>query len=296
MNPILVAEVGGNHLGSLMRAKLLVVAASGAGADSVKFQCFTPEQMCAPNHVLREGPWKGRNLLNLYQQTHTPREWFPALFALARELNLTPFASVFHPNDVDFLMTLDCPMLKISSFELTDLDLIRHAAQTGKPLIISTGMGTFTEVLAAMTAAIGDGGCKNLTLLKCTSAYPADASYSNLATMVDMKELRYADWHGVQQPHVGLSDHTPGIGVAVAATALGATMIEKHLTLRRSDGGPDAAFSMEPEEFSQMVIECRRAAAAIGTVQYGPTEAEKSSLVLRRPPGGMRGAPRGTIA
>ena len=295
MKPVLVAEVGGNHLGSLMRAKLLVVAASGAGADAVKFQCFTPEQMCAPDQVLQDGPWKGRNLLSLYRETHTPRDWFPELFAHAKDLGLVPFASVFHPDDVDFLETLGCMMYKVASFELTDHHLIAHAARTGKPIIISIGMATYNEILGAGRAAFDDG-CLELTFLKCTSAYPADASDANLATLADLQDLRYTGPHTGRSIQIGLSDHTPGIGVAVAAVALGATMIEKHLTLRRPDGGPDAAFSMEPEEFGQMVTECRRAAAAIGTVQYGPTQAEKSSLTLRRPPGGMRGAPRGTIA
>lgn len=289
MKPVIVAELGGSHLGSLMRAKLLVVAASGAGADAVKLQCFSPEQMCAPDHVLQDGPWKGRNLLDLYRQTHTPREWFQELFALAKELEMVPFASVFHPDDVDFLMTLDCSMLKISSFELTDLDLIRHAARTGKPLIISTGMARRKEIenalFAAYPASEEEMECPSeLTLLKCTSAYPADASDANLATMVDLVDIQAGGWS------VGLSDHTPGIGVAVAAAALGATMIEKHLTLRRSDGGPDASFSMEPEEFTQLVVECRRAACAIGTVKYGPAESEKPQVMLRRASGGKRGA------
>lgn len=278
--PVIVAEIGGSHNGSLDRARQLVIAAAQAGASAVKFQCFTPEQMCAPDKVLEDGPWKGRNLLDLYRQTHTPREWFPLLFKVARNLGITPFASVFHTDDVDFLQTLDCQMFKISSFELTDLELIRYTARTGRLLIISTGMASETEIDAAWQAVVFMAGNKNVTLLQCTSAYPADASDANLATLVDM---------AISYGKVGFSDHTPGIGVSVAAVALGATMIEKHLTLRRSDGGPDASFSMEPEEFAQLVVECNRAAAAIGTVRYGPAPSEAPSVTLRRPTGGKRG-------
>lgn len=288
MKPVIVAELGGSHLGSLMRAKLLVVAASGAGADAVKLQCFSPEQMCAPDHVLQDGPWKGRNLLDLYRQTHTPREWFQELFALAKELEMVPFASVFHPDDVDFLMTLDCSMLKISSFELTDLDLIRHAARTGKPLIISTGMARRKEIenalFAAYPASEEEMECPSeLTLLKCTSAYPADASDANLATMVDLVDIQAGGWS------VGLSDHTPGIGVAVAAAALGATMIEKHLTLDRTLPGPDHAASLDPAEFAALVGAVRTVEAALGDGIKRPAPSEianraiaRKSLVARR--------------
>jgi sialic acid synthase SpsE len=275
----IVAELSANHLGSLERARDIICAAADAGADAVKLQTFTPEQMASPDLVIREGPWAGRHALELYRESHTPREWHAHLFDYGRELGLEVFASVFHPDDVDFLETLGCPRYKIASFELTDLDLIKHAALTRKPIIMSTGMATFAEIQVAMLAATAS---PFITLLKCTSAYPAKASDANLATGPSMAGCwRRTSW--------GLSDHTMGIGVAVAAAALGASMIEKHLTLRRSDGGPDAAFSMQPEEFAQMVTECRRAEAATGQVRYGPTQAEREHLALRRSPGGTRG-------
>lgn len=266
--PLIVAEISANHLGSFGRAQALVEAAADAGADAVKFQTFQPQQM-AVRHVLEDGPWAGRTLNDLYQEAYLPRHWHSDLFRLARDRGLVPFSTPFHPDDVDFLETLDCPMYKIASFELVDLRLIRHAARTGKPLVMSTGMATKAEIQMAARTAL-DVGCGDITLLKCTSAYPADASAANLATM--------CDWW-LQQ---GISDHSPGLGVAVAAAALGVTYIEKHMTLSRADGGPDAAFSMEPDEFKQMAIECRRAAAAIGEVRYGPSESEQASLKLRR--------------
>ena len=278
----IVAEVSANHLGSMARALAIVAAAARAGAWGVKFQTYTPNQMVSRETEITEGPWKGRNALGLYCEAHTPREWHAELFARARGLGLTPFSSVFHPDDVDFLEKMDCPIYKISSFELTDLDLIRHAARTGKPLVMSTGMATVDEIsLAVLATRTPYERMTHLTLLKCTSAYPASPADANLATMVHM----FKNW----PVEVGLSDHTKGIGVAVAAAALGATMIEKHLTLRRDDGGPDAEFSMEPEEFRQLVTECRRASMAVGEVRYGPTESEAPSLRLRRQPGGMRG-------
>lgn len=282
--PFIIAEVSANHLGSLQRAHAIIDAAAEAGASAVKFQTFTPEQMVDADKVIEAGPWAGRIALDLYREAHTPREWHPMLFAAARRYGLVPLSSVFHPDDVDFLETLDCPMYKISSFENTDTTLIAKVARTGKPIMISTGMATLDEICTAIQATAGQhpqGIWNDITLLKCTSAYPADASDANLATMVEMGRA--------VECAIGLSDHTLGIGVAVAATALGATVIEKHLTIRRSDGGPDAEFSMEPDEFAQMVIECRRAAAAIGTVQYGPTPGEAASMLLRRKPGGKRG-------
>lgn len=277
--PFIVAEVSANHLGRRQRALDIIVEAHKAGADAVKFQTFTPEQMVDADKFIKAGPWAGRRAIELYQEAYTPRGWHEMLFSAARACGMVAFSSPFHPDDVDFLEKLDCPIYKISSFEVTDLTLIRYAAATGKPIMISTGMASEEDVLKASVAA---DASPDLTLLKCTSAYPADASEANLATM---QTLGYFPCCRA----FGLSDHTPGIGVAVAATALGATVIEKHLTIRRSDGGPDAAFSMEPDEFAQMVVECRRAAAAIGTVQYGPTPGEAASMLLRRKPGGKRG-------
>lgn len=273
-----------NHLGSLERAFAIVEAAAAVGADAIKLQTFTPEQMVEPLTLIESGLWRGRTALGLYREAHTPRNWHGPIFRHASSLGLVAFSSVFHQDDLDFLEGLDCPMYKISSFELTDHALIAYAAGTGKPLIISTGMGTLEEITEAVDAA---NGCQDLTLLKCTSAYPASAADANLYAGRALAGYTFGRIaHGTKW---GVSDHTMGIGVAVAATALGASMIEKHLTLARADGGPDADFSMEPEEFAQMVIACRQAEAAIGTVRYGPTEQEASSLQLRRPPGGKRG-------
>jgi N-acetylneuraminate synthase len=281
MNPMIVAEIGGNHLGSYSRALGLVNAAWRAGADAVKFQCFTPGQMADPGVKIESGPWAGRDLLDLYRETHTPREWFPGLFAEVKESNMTPFASVFHQDDVDFLETLDCPVYKISSFELTDLALIRHAAKTGKPLIISTGMATRSEIFDAVVVAGGPNRAPvKPTLLKCTSAYPSEAKDANLLAMTEFP---------CQCPF-GLSDHSLTSAIPVVAAVLGATVIEKHLILSRADGGPDAAFSLEPAEFGAMVRDVRDAVAAMGKVSFGPTDSEASSLPFRRKPGGKRGA------
>jgi len=253
----LICEIGGNHHGSLEEALRLIDAAAESGATHVKFQCFTPEQMVGdPAYVLDDGPWKGRKLLDLYTETHTPREWFPSLFDYARLRDLVPFASVFHQDDVDFLEGLDCELYKISSFEMVDLELIEYAA--GKQVLISTGGATDEELEAAWQA-----GSDDVVMMACTSAYPADPADANLGEWI------YGwDW--------GLSDHTLGCGVAAAAVALGATWIEKHFTLDRK--GPDGGFSMLPDEFRQMAEACQQARAAIGCGYY----AEKSSLNLRR--------------
>lgn len=275
-SPFIVAEIGGNHLGSLDRAMELILSAKYAGADAVKFQCFTPKQMADAGVRVLSGPWEGRELLDLYQETHTPAEWFPDLFDAARRSGLIPFSSVFHPNDVSFLETLDCPIYKISSFELTDTVLIRRAAMTGKPLIISTGMATMEEIRAAIAECVPP----RPTLLKCTSAYPSLVEDANLMAMVEFGKLGCG---------YGLSDHSLTTVIPIAATALGAQVIEKHLTLKREDGGPDAAFSLEPEEFCLMVRQVRAAAVSIGYARFGPTRSERTSLQFRRPPGGKRG-------
>lgn len=283
-SPVIVAEISGNHLGSQAKALQLIDAAWHAGADAVKFQCFTPEQMADPGVIVQSGPWAGRELLDLYRETHTPREWFPLLFSHARFRRMTPFSSVFHTDDVDVLETLHCAMYKISSFEILDLSLIKYAAGTGKPLIISTGMATLDEIRDAIWAARPS----LITLLKCTSAYPASVAEANLETGRDYQAMFDIE-DEYSKPDWGVSDHTMGFTAPVVATVLGATMIEKHLTLSRANGGPDAAFSSEPEEFAAMVKACREAAAAIGEVRYGPTPSEMSSLPLRRKPGGKRG-------
>lgn len=281
--PYIVAELSANHLGSLNRACDLITAAAEAGADAIKLQCFTPEQMADPGVMIESGPWKGRELLDLYRETHTPREWFGPLFAGAQHLGMQAFASVFHPDDVDFLETLNCPIYKISSFEVTDIALIRHTSRTGKRIIISTGMAARDEIFKAVVAAGWGRSPPSLpTLLKCTSAYPARPEDANLAAMVSLRDVCGCKF--------GLSDHSLSPAVPVAAAVLGASVIEKHLTLSRVDGGPDAAFSLEPAEFKRMVEDVQDAVAAIGTATWGPTEAEASSLALRRRPGGKRGS------
>lgn len=287
-SPFIVAELSANHLGSLSRARALVDCAAAAGADAIKLQTFTPEQMVDPGSTMTSGPWAERDLLDLYREAHTPRQWHAELFDQARALGMVAFSSAFHPDDVDFLETLGCPIYKIASFELTDRNLITRAARTGKPLIMSTGMAALEEIGAAVDAAFG---CQDLTLLRCTSAYPAPAADANL--LAGRALSGYTFGRIAYGTSWGLSDHTLGSSVAIAATALGATVIEKHLTLARADGGPDAGFSLEPREFAQMVKACREAKAALGEVRYGPTHAEASSLALRRQPGGKRGQIQG---
>ena len=277
---MIVAEIGGNHFGHFARAVRLIDAAKEAGADAVKFQCFSPNQMADHGVVIESGPWAGRELLDLYQETYTPREWFPHLFHYARRLDMLPFSSVFHPDDVDFLQTIDCPIYKISSFELTDRRLIRHAGETRKPVIISTGMATRAEIFDAVVSASAPHN-KFPTLLKCTSAYPSQPADANLASMRALGTICGCAF--------GLSDHSLTTAIPVAAAALGATVIEKHLTINRMDSGPDAGFSLEPDEFAKMVADVRDAVASIGCVQYGPLDSEASSLPFRRQSGGKRG-------
>ena len=275
MTPFIVAELSCNHGGSLDRALELVRAAADAGANAVKLQTWTPGTMVSDHAAVMEtGPWAGQNLAKLYEEAHTPWHWHKPIFDYAQSRGIEAFSTPFDVGALEFLETLGCPRYKIASFEIIDLDLIKSVAATGKPLIMSTGMATRKEIALATVAAYSQK-CRDLTLLKCTSAYPASAEDANLATMQAL--ARGYPWCGV-----GLSDHTRGIGVAVGAAALGATVIEKHLTLLRADGGPDAAFSMEPDEFEDMVIACRQAAAAIGRVYFGPTIAEMPMVEVRR--------------
>lgn len=266
MTPFIVAELSCNHLGDYNRAFSIVLAAAQAGADAIKFQTWTPGTMCVSDYTLDHGPWAGRKLRDLYAEAWTPWDWHEPLFDYARHLGMVPFGAAFDNASVDFLETLGVDRHKVASFELTDLPLIRYMASKGKPMILSTGMATEREVIEAWSAA---GAGDNLTLLKCTSAYPADASHANLVSLQHLAHFTY---------NLGVSDHSLGIGVAVAAAALGCCYIEKHLTLSRADGGPDAGFSMEPAEFKQMVTECRRAAAAIGVPSYGPGPNESTAL------------------
>jgi N-acetylneuraminate synthase len=228
--------------------------------------------MVLGDHTIQGTAWNGQKMRDLYRKAWTPWAWFPALFDYAKSHKIECFASVFDHESLAFLESLDCPRYKIASFEIVDLPLIEAVAKTGKPIVISTGMASEDEVTCAWNAA-EQTGLEDITLLKCTSAYPATAASANLATM---------DLLGYYAGYTGISDHTLGLVVPVAATALGATMIEKHITLKRSDGGPDAGFSSEPHEFKAMVDACREAALAFGEVRYGPTDEEKPSLQFRR--------------
>jgi len=277
--PYVIAEMSGNHNQSLDKALELVEAAAAAGAHAIKLQTYTADTMTLPVRgpgFVIENPaslWHGRTLYDLYQEAHTPWEWHRPIFDLSRRLGIDCFSSPFDATAVDFLEELGAPAYKIASFENTDLPLIRKAAATGKPLIISTGLATVAELGMAVHTA-RTAGCRELILLKCTSNYPATPEDSNLLTIPHLAEL-----FDVQ---VGLSDHTLGIGVPVASVALGATVIEKHLTMARADGGVDSAFSLEPAELRALVAETERAWQALGAVSYGPTTAELPSLQFRR--------------
>lgn len=277
--PFVIAEMSGNHNQSLERALEIVDAAAKAGAHGLKIQTYTPDTMTLDLderefHI--DDPkslWKGTSLYRLYGQAYTPWEWHKPIFDRAIALGMIPFSTPFDDTAVDFLESLNVSCYKIASFENTDLPLIRRVAATGKPLIISTGMATVAELDETVRAARG-AGCKDLTLLKCTSTYPAAASNTNILTIPHLRELFACE--------VGLSDHTMGVGVSVASVALGATVIEKHFTLSRAEGGVDSSFSMEPAEMAQLVVETERAWQSLGEVSYGPTEAEKKSLQFRR--------------
>lgn len=277
--PFVIAEMSGNHNQSLKRALEIVEAAAKSGAHGLKIQTYTPATMTIdlddrefhisdPNSL-----WAGTSLYKLYGEAYTPWPWHKPIFERARELGIIPFSTPFDHTALDFLENLDVPCYKIASFENTDLPLIRRVASTGKPMIISTGMATVAELDETVRAA-REAGCKDLILLKCTSTYPASAENTNILTIPHMRELFGCE--------VGLSDHTMGLGVSVASVALGATVIEKHFTLNRADGGVDSAFSMEPAEMAQLVIETERAWQAMGSVSYGPTDAEKKSIQYRR--------------
>jgi N-acetylneuraminate synthase len=275
--PFLIAEMSGNHNQSLEKALAIVDAAADSGAHGLKIQTYTADTMTldldeGAFHV--EHPlWGGQSLHALYQQAYTPWDWHAPIFARARERGLIAFSTPFDASAVDFLESLDVPAYKIASFENTDLPLIRRVAATGKPIIISTGMATLAELDETVRAA-REAGCRHLVLLKCTSTYPATPEHTHLRTIPHLRTLFGCE--------VGLSDHTGGIGAAVAAVALGATVIEKHFTLSRAEGGVDAAFSMEPAEFAQLRLETERAWQALGRVHYGPTQGERASLVFRR--------------
>jgi N-acetylneuraminate synthase len=277
--PFIVAEMSGNHGGTLEGALAVVEAAAHAGAHALKLQTYTADTMTLDiakgEFVIREPGllWKNENLYGLFQRAHTPWEWHPPIFERCRQLGLECFSAAFDLSAVAFLEELKAPAYKIASPENVDVALIRAVAATGKPVLISTGMANLAELAEAVRAA-REAGCCDLVLLKCTSAYPASPEDSNLATIPHMREL-----FGVE---VGLSDHTLGIGAALAAIALGARVIEKHLVLDRSGADVDAAFSLEPEEFARLTKEAETAWRAIGTVRYEPTDAERKAIPFRR--------------
>jgi len=277
--PFVIAEMSGNHNQSLDRAMAIVEAAAQSGAHAIKLQTYTADTMTLD---VRGGSfeiddpdslWEGKNLHDLYKMAYTPWKWHAPLMLRARELGLICFSSPFDETAVDFLEELDAPAYKIASFENNHLPLIEKAAATGKPLIISTGMASLEELEHAVQTA-RQAGCTQLVLLKCTSTYPASPENTNISTIPHLQKLFNTE--------VGLSDHTMGVGVAVAAVALGASVVEKHFTLARADGGVDSAFSLEPQEMAALVVETERAWQALGQVRYGPTEAERKSLVFRR--------------
>lgn len=277
--PFVIAEMSGNHNQSLDRALAIVDAAAKSGAHALKIQTYTPDTMTLdleerefyvsdPSNL-----WTGTSLYKLYGEAHTPWDWHASIFERARALGMIPFSTPFDDTAVDFLESLDVSCYKIASFENTDLPLIRRVAATGKPLIISTGMATLAELDETVRAARG-AGCRHLVLLKCTSTYPASPANTHILTIPHLREMFGCE--------VGLSDHTMGVGVSVASIALGASVIEKHFTLDRSEGGVDSTFSMEPHEMAQLVVETERAWQALGQVSYGPTDAERKSLQYRR--------------
>lgn len=276
--PFIVAELSGNHNGSLEHALKLVEAAKSAGAHAVKLQTYTPDTITLD---IREGEfvihdpkslWNGRNLYDLYQEAYTPWEWHQPIFERCRELDLVAFSTPFDETAVDFLEDLKVPCYKIASLEIVDLPLIQKVAATGKPLIMSTGGATLVEIAEAVATA-RKAGCDNIVLLKCTSAYPAMPSDCHLKTLTHLSTSF--------NTLVGLSDHTLSLGVPIASVALGACLIEKHLTFSRAEGGVDSAFSLEPHEMAELVAESKKAWQALGHIQYGTQESEKTTLSHR---------------
>jgi len=277
--PFVIAEMSGNHNHSLERAVEIVEAAAESGAHALKLQTYTAETMtlsinkdefCIQDE---KSLWNGENLYNLYKKAYTPWDWHQPIMQRANELGMICFSSPFDESAVDFLEDLNVPAYKIASFENNHLPLIKKAASTGKPIIISTGMATVAEIDEAVNTARNEG-CKDLVLLKCTSTYPANPINTNILTIPHMRELFDCE--------VGLSDHTMGLGASIAAVAHGASVIEKHFTLSRADGGVDSVFSLEPEELRNLVIETERAWQSLGDIFYGTSEDEKKSKMLRR--------------
>lgn len=277
--PFIVAEMSGNHNQSLEQALKIVDAVADAGADALKLQTYTPDTMTLncnkSDFVVHDAHslWNDRSLYDLYQEAHTPWQWHQAIFERCHQRGLIAFSSPFDPSAVDFLESLHVPCYKIASFELIDLPLIKKVAATKKPIILSTGMSSISEINEAVQTA-RYAGATELILLKCTSTYPASPVNSNLQTIPHMRDLFCCE--------VGLSDHTLGIGVSIASVAFGATFIERHVTLQRSDGGVDASFSLEPHELKQLVIESKHAWQSVGHISYQYSENESQSLAFRR--------------
>ena len=277
-----IAEMSANHLGEKQRALDIVKAAADAGADAVKIQTWTPGTMCKPDYVIESGPWAGRNLAELYEEAWTPWSWHKDIFDACRDHGIVGFTTVF---DIPALRWLEqdhnCPIYKISSFELTHDPLIAAVAKTGKPMIISTGMGTWAEMWYAKQIA-EDNGCIDLTMLKCTSSYPAPVNECNLAMIPEMKRRLGCK--------IGLSDHTMITDTSQVAALLGAEVIERHITLTQRDGGLDAGFSLTPGELHNQILSIKIALSMLGTTDGGPTPSELTSLKLRRGLDGHRGS------
>ena len=277
--PLVIAELSGNHNQSLERALELVEAAAESGVRVIKLQTYTPDTITLdsdkPGFVIADesSPWAGQNLYQLYREAHTPWEWHKPIIDRACELGMLWFSSPFDETAVEFLEQLDTPAYKIASFENCDLGLIKKIVSTGKPIILSTGMATLSELDQAVET-IRSGGCDEFALLKCTSTYPANPKNSNVRTVSHLREMFKCE--------VGLSDHTLGIGAAIAAVACGATIIEKHFTLRRADGGVDSSFSLEPDEMQSLIVEASLAWEALGEISYGPTSEEEKSTMFKR--------------
>jgi pseudaminic acid synthase len=275
--PFIIAEMSGNHNQSIDRALAIVDAAANAGADAIKLQTYTPDTMTIKGaYTIKDenSLWNGKELHDLYQQAYTPWEWHEQIFERARQKGMVAFSSPFDSTAVDFLEDLNVPLYKIASFENTDHPLLKKVAQTGKPVIMSTGVSTLADIFESVQV-LKQNGCKQLVLLKCTSTYPATPQNTNLLTIPVLSEI-FSDCL------IGLSDHTMGVGVSVASVALGATVIEKHFTLRRSDGGVDSTFSLEPEELKSLVVESERAFLALGNANFNILDVERNSQKFKR--------------